>query len=95
MDGAIDVIILRSGKNLVARIQFGTRVPIFAHLEGLCYIYFDKTADLDMAREIVLNAKLRRTGICGALETVLINCQALKKFFLFSLFYRRRDMKFV
>ncbi|ATO56961.1 glutamate-5-semialdehyde dehydrogenase [Bartonella sp. 1-1C] len=95
LDGAIDVIIPRGGKNLVARIQSDARVPVFAHLEGLCHIYIDKSADLDMAREIVLNAKLRRTGICGAVETVLIDRQALKSFFLFSLLYRRRDVKFV
>ncbi|WP_375675758.1 MULTISPECIES: glutamate-5-semialdehyde dehydrogenase [unclassified Bartonella] len=80
LDGAIDVIVPRGGKSLVARVQSDARVPIFAHLEGLCHIYIDKSADLDMARNIVLNAKLRRTGICGAVETVLIDSQALKKF---------------
>ncbi|WP_406603942.1 glutamate-5-semialdehyde dehydrogenase [Bartonella gliris] len=81
LDGAIDVIVPRGGKNLVARVQSDARVPIFAHLEGLCHIYIDKSADLSMARDIVLNAKLRRTGICGAVETVLIDRQALNKFF--------------
>ncbi|MBB5073316.1 glutamate-5-semialdehyde dehydrogenase [Bartonella callosciuri] len=81
LDGMIDVIIPRGGKNLVARVQSDARVPTFAHLEGLCHIYIDQSADLEMARDIVLNAKLRRTGICGAVETVLIDRQALKKFF--------------
>ncbi|EJF88137.1 glutamate-5-semialdehyde dehydrogenase [Bartonella melophagi] len=80
LDGAIDVIIPRGGKNLIARIQSDARVPVFAHLEGLCHIYIDKSANLDMARDIVLNAKLRRTGVCGAVETVLIDHQALNKF---------------
>ncbi|WP_208541195.1 MULTISPECIES: glutamate-5-semialdehyde dehydrogenase [Bartonella] len=80
LDGAIDVIIPRGGKNLIARIQSDARIPVFAHLEGLCHIYIDKSANLDMARDIVLNAKLRRTGICGAVETVLIDHQALDKF---------------
>ncbi|WP_455475847.1 glutamate-5-semialdehyde dehydrogenase [Bartonella sp. B17] len=80
LDGTIDVIIPRGGKKLVARVQSDARVPIFAHLEGLCHIYIDQSADLDMARDIVLNAKLRRTGICGAVETVLIDRQTLKKF---------------
>ncbi|MGF7157466.1 glutamate-5-semialdehyde dehydrogenase [Bartonella heixiaziensis] len=81
LNGAIDVIVPRGGKSLVARVQSDARVPIFAHLEGLCHIYIDKSADLNMARDIVLNAKLRRTGICGAVETVLIDSQALQKFF--------------
>ncbi|MCZ2158004.1 glutamate-5-semialdehyde dehydrogenase [Bartonella sp. 220] len=80
LDGTIDVIIPRGGKSLVARVQSDARVPTFAHLEGLCHIYIDQSADLDMARNIVLNAKLRRTGICGAVETVLIDHQTLKKF---------------
>ncbi|WP_019220748.1 glutamate-5-semialdehyde dehydrogenase [Bartonella senegalensis] len=80
LEGAIDVIVPRGGKNLVARVQSDARVPIFAHLEGLCHIYIDQSADLEMARDIVLNAKLRRTGICGAVETVLIDRQALEKF---------------
>ncbi|ENN95210.1 glutamate-5-semialdehyde dehydrogenase [Bartonella vinsonii] len=80
LNGTIDVIIPRGGKNLVARVQSDARVPTFAHLEGLCHIYIDQSADLDMARNIVLNAKLRRTAICGAVETVLIDRKALKKF---------------
>ncbi|AGF74169.1 gamma-glutamyl phosphate reductase [Bartonella australis AUST/NH1] len=81
LDGAIDVIIPRGGKRLVARVQSDARVPIFAHLEGLCHIYIDKSANLEMAHDIVLNAKLRRPSVCGAVETVLIDRQALKKFF--------------
>ncbi|WP_332060665.1 glutamate-5-semialdehyde dehydrogenase [Bartonella sp. CB74] len=80
LGGMIDVIIPRGGKNLVARVQSDARVPTFAHLEGLCHIYIDQSADVEMARDIVLNAKLRRTGICGAVETVLIDHQALKAF---------------
>lgn len=80
LDGMIDVIVPRGGKSLVARIQSDARVPTFAHLEGLCHIYIDQSADLEMARKVVLNAKLRRTGICGAVETVLIDHKALKKF---------------
>ncbi|WP_332065830.1 glutamate-5-semialdehyde dehydrogenase [Bartonella sp. CB189] len=80
LDGTIDVIIPRGGKSLVSRIQSDARVPTFSHLEGLCHIYIDCSADLDMARDIVLNAKLRRTGVCGAVETVLIDRQSLKKF---------------
>jgi glutamate-5-semialdehyde dehydrogenase len=73
LNGAIDVIVPRGGKSLVARVQSEARVPVFAHLEGLCHIYVDKSADLDMARKIVVNAKMRRTGICGAAETLLID----------------------
>jgi glutamate-5-semialdehyde dehydrogenase len=73
LDGAIDVIVPRGGKSLVARVQSEARVPVFAHLEGLCHVYIDKAANLDMARKIVLNAKLRRTGVCGAAETLLVD----------------------
>ncbi|MBP1885701.1 glutamate-5-semialdehyde dehydrogenase [Sinorhizobium mexicanum] len=73
LNGAIDVIVPRGGKSLVARVQNEARVPVFAHLEGLCHIYVDASADLDMARKIVVNAKMRRTGICGAAETLLID----------------------
>lgn len=69
----IDIIVPRGGKSLVARVQEEARVPVFAHLEGICHTYLDKAADLDMVREVVLNAKLRRTGICGATETLLID----------------------
>ncbi|HEV7245446.1 MAG TPA: glutamate-5-semialdehyde dehydrogenase [Shinella sp.] len=73
LGGTIDVIVPRGGKSLVARVQSEARVPVFAHLEGLCHIYVDKSADLDMARKIVVNAKMRRTGICGSAETLLID----------------------
>lgn len=73
LDGNIDVIVPRGGKGLVGRVQEEARVPVFAHLEGLCHIYVDKSADLDMAVSIVVNSKLRRTGICGAAETLLVD----------------------
>jgi glutamate-5-semialdehyde dehydrogenase len=73
LDGAIDVIVPRGGKGLVARVQAEARVPVFAHLDGNCHVYVDKAADLDMARRIVLNAKMRRTGVCGAAETLLVD----------------------
>ena len=73
LDGAIDVIIPRGGKGLVERVQTDARVPVFAHLEGLCHVYIDKSADLDMAIAIAVNAKMRRTGICGAAETLLVD----------------------
>jgi len=73
----VDVIVPRGGKSLIARVQQDARVPVIGHLEGNCHVYVDGAADLNMAREIVLNAKLRRTGICGAAETVLFDraCQ--------------------
>ena len=73
LDGNIDVIVPRGGKGLVGRVQEEARVPVFAHLEGLCHIYVDNSADLDMAVSIVVNSKLRRTGICGAAETLLVD----------------------
>src|SRR6516225_1283827 len=73
LDGAIDVIVPRGGKSLVARVQTEARVPVFAHLEGICHIYVDGAAELDMARTILLNAKMRRTGVCGAAETLLVD----------------------
>lgn len=78
LNGTIDVIVPRGGKSLVARVQDEARVPVFAHLEGLCHVYIDGKADLEMARAIVKNAKLRRTGICGAAETLLVDraCEA-------------------
>ncbi|WOS64663.1 glutamate-5-semialdehyde dehydrogenase [Sinorhizobium fredii] len=76
LNGAIDVIVPRGGKSLVARVQNEARVPVFAHLEGLCHVYVDASADLDMAAKIVVNAKMRRTGICGAAETLLIDRNA-------------------
>jgi glutamate-5-semialdehyde dehydrogenase len=73
LGGAIDLIVPRGGKNLVARVQSEARVPVFSHLEGICHVYVDKSANPDMAREIVLNAKMRRTGVCGSAETILID----------------------
>lgn len=73
LDGAIDVIVPRGGKNLIARVQADARVPVFSHLEGLCHVYVDGNANLDMAKDIVVNAKMRRTGICGAAETLLVD----------------------
>ena len=78
LDGAIDVIVPRGGKGLVARVQSEARVPVFAHLDGNCHVYVDKAADLDMAKSIVLNAKMRRTGVCGAAETLLVDRAAAK-----------------
>ena len=69
----VDVIVPRGGKSLIERVQSESRIPVFAHLEGLCHTYVHAKADPQMARDIVLNAKMRRTGICGATETVLID----------------------
>jgi glutamate-5-semialdehyde dehydrogenase len=73
LDGAIDVIVPRGGKSLVARVQEEARVPVFAHLEGVCHVYVHQPADPAMAKTIVLNAKMRRTGVCGAAETLLVD----------------------
>lgn len=73
LSGAIDVIVPRGGKSLVARVQDEARVPVFAHLEGLCHLYVDASADLEMAKNITVNAKMRRTGICGSAETLLVD----------------------
>jgi glutamate-5-semialdehyde dehydrogenase len=73
LGGAIDVIVPRGGKTLVARVQSEARVPVFAHLEGICHTYIDKSAELQMAVDVTLNAKMRRTGICGATETLLVH----------------------
>jgi glutamate-5-semialdehyde dehydrogenase len=73
LDGNLDVIIPRGGRSLVERVQTEARVPVFAHLEGICHVYVDKSANLDMAVRIVVNAKMRRTGICGAAETLLVD----------------------
>ena len=77
LDGAIDVIVPRGGKSLVERVQKEARVPVFAHLEGVCHVYVDENADLDMAKNVVVNAKMRRTGICGAAETLLVSHAAV------------------
>ena len=73
LEGNIDVIVPRGGKSLVARVQDEARVPVFAHLEGVCHVYVDGDADLEMAKQVALNSKMRRTGICGAAETLLID----------------------
>ncbi|MBY0224477.1 MAG: glutamate-5-semialdehyde dehydrogenase [Hyphomicrobium sp.] len=73
LEGTVDVIVPRGGRSLVERVQSDARVPVFAHLEGICHTYVDKAADLDMAKRIVVNAKMRRTGICGATECLLVD----------------------
>lgn len=73
LNGNLDVIVPRGGKSLVERVQSEARVPVFAHLEGICHLYIDRSAKLDMAVSVALNAKMRRTGICGATETLLVD----------------------
>jgi glutamate-5-semialdehyde dehydrogenase len=73
LDGTIDVLVPRGGKSLVARVQNEARIPVFAHLEGIVHIFVHRAANLEMAKTIVLNSKMRRTGICGAAETLLID----------------------
>src|ERR1700744_1107678 len=73
LNGKVDVIVPRGGKSLVARVEKEARVPVFAHLEGVNHVYVDRAANLDMAKSIVLNAKMRRTGVCGAAETLLVD----------------------
>jgi glutamate-5-semialdehyde dehydrogenase len=73
LDGCVDVVVPRGGRSLVERVQRDARVPVIGHLEGLCHVYVDGAADLEMARRIVLNSKMRRTGICGAAETLLVD----------------------
>lgn len=73
LDGLVDVVVPRGGKSLVGRVQAEARVPVFAHLEGVCHVYVHAPADLAMAKKIVLNAKMRRTGVCGAAETLLVD----------------------
>ena len=80
MKNYIDVIIPRGGKNLVKKVQKISNIPIIGHLEGICHTYVDKDADLNMAKNIVYNAKLRNTSICGATETILMHEKILKKF---------------
>ena len=69
----VDVVVPRGGKNLIKRVQDEARVPVIGHLEGICHVYLHAGADSDMARDVVLNAKMRRTGICGAAETLLVD----------------------
>jgi len=78
LSGCIDVVVPRGGKSLIARVQQEARVPVIGHLEGICHVYVDRAANLEMARAIVLNAKLRRTGVCGAAETLLVDAAAAR-----------------
>ena len=78
MADLVDVIVPRGGKSLIERVTRESKVPLFKHLDGICHTFIDAAADPDMARKIVLNAKMRRTGICGATETVLIDSDAVK-----------------
>lgn len=78
MDDVIDVIVPRGGKSLITRITEESKVPLFKHLEGICHTYIDKNADPAQARDVVLNAKMRRTGICGATETILIDAAVVE-----------------
>jgi glutamate-5-semialdehyde dehydrogenase len=73
MADSIDVIVPRGGKSLIARVRQEARVPVIGHLEGVCHVYVDRGANLEMARNIVLNAKMRRTGVCGSAETLLVD----------------------
>jgi glutamate-5-semialdehyde dehydrogenase len=84
LGGALDVIVPRGGKSLVERVQREARVPVFAHLEGVVHVYVDRAADFDKAMKIVVNAKMRRTGVCGAAETLLVH-RAVAPFLLSSL----------
>jgi glutamate-5-semialdehyde dehydrogenase len=78
LDHSIDVVVPRGGRSLVERVQREARVPVIGHLEGNCHVYVDRAANLEMARSIVLNAKLRRTGVCGAAETLLVDAAAAR-----------------
>ena len=80
LEGNIDVIVPRGGRSLVGRVQMEARVPVFAHLEGVNHVYIDREADLDMAVNIVVNAKMRRTGVCGAAETLLVDAKVADRF---------------
>ena len=77
MEKYVDVIVPRGGKNLVKKVQKYSKIHVIGHLEGLCHIYLDKFSNLNMANKIIINAKMRRTSICGALETLLINEKVL------------------
>jgi len=78
MNNYIDVIVPRGGKGLISKVQKFSNIHVIGHLEGLCHIFVDKSADLNMAKKIIINAKMRRTSICGAVETLLIDEKALK-----------------
>ena len=75
----VDVVVPRGGKRLIRRVKDEARVPVIGHLDGICHVYLHRAADADMAREVVLNAKMRRTGICGAAETVLVDREAARR----------------
>ena len=77
---SIDVIVPRGGKNLVSMVEEEARVPVFAHLEGICHIFVDKSANLDKSLDVCINAKMRRPGICGAVETVLVHSEVANEF---------------
>ncbi len=79
LNGAVDLIIPRGGKSLVARVQSEAKAPVLGHLEGLCHTYLDAAADLDVARRVTLNAKMRRVSICGATETLLVDRAAAER----------------
>src|SRR5690606_32943545 len=79
LEGAIGLIIPRGGKSLVARVQAEAKAPVLGHLEGLCHTYLDAAADLDVARRVVVNAKMRRVSVCGATETLLVDRAAAKR----------------
>ncbi len=79
LNGTVDLIVPRGGKSLVGRVEAEARIPVFSHLEGICHVYVDKAADTEMARNIVVNAKMRRTGICGAAETILVDRKGSKQ----------------
>ena len=87
LSGVVDLIIPRGGKNLIARVQQDARVPVLSHLEGLCHSYVDGAADIAKAQEIVMNAKLRRTGVCGSTETLLVD-EKIAEDFLPDMFAR-------
>ena len=80
LNGNIDVIVPRGGKSLVERVQNEAKIPVFGHLEGICHLYVDKSADLTKAKDIIINAKMRRPGICGAAETLLIDKNSNESF---------------
>ena len=79
LGGTLDLIVPRGGKSLVARVQQDARIPVFSHLEGICHVYVDKAADTAMAKAVCLNAKMRRTGVCGSAETILIDKAGAEK----------------
>jgi glutamate-5-semialdehyde dehydrogenase len=80
MSGIIDVIIPRGGKSLVEKVQNDARIPVFSHLEGICHIYVDEFANFEKSVSVVVNGKMRRTGICGATESLLINNKIARSF---------------